>query len=110
MLAGDIQLWGDSDILTNINSGEGEGGNINLTADSIVVFDDSDIFVFAEDGQGGNITLDIPAFFAEILPSILCQKVIPKPWKIILVSILMLQGRFRGGDYSRCQFHSKQSQ
>jgi large exoprotein involved in heme utilization and adhesion len=63
--AGDIQLRGDSDIRTDINSGEGGGGNINLTADSIIAFDDSDIFAFAADGKGGNIILDTPAYFAE---------------------------------------------
>jgi filamentous hemagglutinin family protein len=41
------------------------GGNINIIADSIIAFDDSDIFAFAADGQGGNITLDTPAYFAE---------------------------------------------
>jgi filamentous hemagglutinin family protein len=39
------------------------GGNIDITADSILAFDDSDIFAFARDGKGGNITLDTPAYF-----------------------------------------------
>lgn len=63
--AGDIQLRGNSDFTTNIFSGEGSGGNINITADSIIAFDDSDIFASAPEGQGGDITLDTPAFFAE---------------------------------------------
>jgi filamentous hemagglutinin family protein len=63
--AGDIKLRGNSDITTNIFSGTGSGGNINITADSIIAFDDSDIFAFAADGQGGNITLDTPAYFGE---------------------------------------------
>ena len=63
--AGNIQLRGDSDITTDIDSGEGSGGNIAINADSVIAFDDSDIFAFAADGQGGNITLDTPAFFAE---------------------------------------------
>jgi filamentous hemagglutinin family protein len=63
--AGDIQLRGDSDITTNIFSGEGSGGNIDIKADSVIAFDDSDIFASAPEGQGGNINLDTPAFFAE---------------------------------------------
>ena len=63
--AGDIQLRGDSDILTNVNNGADNGGNITLTANSIIAFDDSDIFAFAADGQGGDITLKTPVYFAE---------------------------------------------
>ncbi|MGB7442004.1 MAG: S-layer family protein [Coleofasciculaceae cyanobacterium] len=63
--AGDIRLWGDSDITTSVFSGAGGGGNIILTADSILAFDDSDILAFARDGQGGDIFLDTPAFFGE---------------------------------------------
>ncbi|MFN6540603.1 MAG: hypothetical protein RM021_030260 [Nostoc sp. EkiNYC01] len=60
--AGDIRLWGNSDISTNVFSGVG-GGDITLTADSILAFHDSDILAFARDGKGGNITLNTPAFF-----------------------------------------------
>ena len=63
--ASDITLRNDSDISTLASQNFGEGGNITLTADSIIAFDDSDIFAFAADGQGGNITLNTPAFFAE---------------------------------------------
>jgi filamentous hemagglutinin family protein len=54
----------DSNISTqaSINA---NGGNIDITADGVIAFDDSDIFAFAADGQGGNITLDTPAYFAE---------------------------------------------
>ncbi len=65
LAAGNISLKGNTDISTNVNNGEDNGGNITLTADSIFAFDDSDIFAFAADGQGGNITLNTPAFFAE---------------------------------------------
>ena len=58
-------LLRNSDLQTNVFSGAGGGGNINLTANSIVGFDDSDILSFARDGRGGNITLDTPAFFSE---------------------------------------------
>ena len=60
-----IQLRGDSDISTNISSGTGSGGNIEITANSIIAFDDSDIFAFAAGGAGGDITLDTESFFAE---------------------------------------------
>jgi large exoprotein involved in heme utilization and adhesion len=60
-----IRLWGDSDITTNVNQGADDGGNIYLKADSILVFDDSDILAYAENGRGGDITLDTPTFFGE---------------------------------------------
>jgi large exoprotein involved in heme utilization and adhesion len=63
--AGDIRLFGDSDIRSNVAFGTDKGGNINLTADSILAFDDSDILAFARDGRGGDITLNTPAFFGE---------------------------------------------
>lgn len=63
--AGSIRLNGSSDIRTNVNSGANSGGNITLRASSILAFDDSDILAFAQDGQGGNINLDTPAFFGE---------------------------------------------
>ncbi|MEO0409442.1 MAG: hypothetical protein AAF289_19030, partial [Cyanobacteria bacterium P01_A01_bin.135] len=63
--AGDIQLVGDSDIQTFVQGGSQGGGDITLTADSIIAFDDSDILAFAADGQGGDITLNTPAFFGE---------------------------------------------
>jgi filamentous hemagglutinin family protein len=62
--AGNIRLTGNSNILTNVNSGSGGGGNLTLSADSIVTFDDSDILASSRDGVGGNITLDTDAFFA----------------------------------------------
>ena len=61
--AGDIRLKGDSNIQTDVENGAGGGGNITLTADSIVAFDDSDIFSFSADGRGGNITLNTDTFF-----------------------------------------------
>ena len=60
--AGNIRLFGDSDITTDVFSGVGGGGNITLKADSVVAFDDSDILAFSVDGSGGNITLNTPAF------------------------------------------------
>ncbi|NEO44540.1 MAG: S-layer family protein, partial [Moorea sp. SIO4A3] len=60
-----IHLFGDSDIRTNVFTGDGGGGNIKLTANSIIAFDDSDILAFARDGKGGDIKLNTPAFFGE---------------------------------------------
>uniref|UniRef100_A0A0C1RHX9 Filamentous haemagglutinin FhaB/tRNA nuclease CdiA-like TPS domain-containing protein n=1 Tax=Tolypothrix bouteillei VB521301 TaxID=1479485 RepID=A0A0C1RHX9_9CYAN len=59
-----VCLRGDSDIRTDVASGQNQGGNITITADSIIAFDDSDILAFARDGRGGNITLNTRAFFA----------------------------------------------
>ena len=63
--AGDIRLFGDSDIISNVASGADNGGNIDLEAGSILAFDDSDILAFARDGRGGDITFNTSAFFGE---------------------------------------------
>ncbi|WAL61470.1 two-partner secretion domain-containing protein [Thermocoleostomius sinensis] len=56
-----IQLYGDSDIRTNSSV---DGGNITLSASSILAFDDSDI-IAAAGNQGGDITLNTAAYFGE---------------------------------------------
>ncbi|MGV2827545.1 hypothetical protein [Myxosarcina sp. GI1(2024)] len=58
-------LLKNTNVASSVFLGANNGGNIQITADSIIAFDDSDILAFAADGQGGNITLDTPAFFAE---------------------------------------------
>ena len=63
--AKNINLRGDGDIFTSVNSGIGSGGDIAIDANSIIAFDDSDIFTFAVGGQGGNINLITNSFFAE---------------------------------------------
>lgn len=63
--AGDMRLFGDSDITTSVFSGAGGGGDIFIIAKSILAFDDSDILAFARDGKGGNLFLLTPAFFGE---------------------------------------------
>ncbi|NEQ97093.1 MAG: filamentous hemagglutinin N-terminal domain-containing protein [Cyanothece sp. SIO2G6] len=60
-----MRLEGNGDIQTNVRSGPEGGGNIILSADSILAFEDSDILAFADEGQGGDITLDTIAFFGE---------------------------------------------
>jgi large exoprotein involved in heme utilization and adhesion len=61
--AGEIRLFGDSDITTFVNDGADNGGNITITTDSLIAFADSDILAFARDGRGGDITFETPIFF-----------------------------------------------
>ncbi len=61
--ARNIRLRGNSDIRTNVSSGASGGGNITLTANSIIAFDDSDILAFARDGKGGDVIFNTLAFF-----------------------------------------------
>ena len=63
--AGDVRLFDDSVIRTDVASGADNSGAITLTADSILAFDDSDILSFAQNGRGGDITFNTPAFFGE---------------------------------------------
>ncbi|MFG6107104.1 S-layer family protein [Leptothoe sp. EHU-05/26/07-4] len=65
ILADNIFLFGDSDITSAVRSGVDDGGNITLVADALVAFDDSDILAFAADGRGGDIDLSRTAFFGE---------------------------------------------
>lgn len=59
----EMRLQEDSDIQTRVGeNGSGDGGDIAITANSIIAFDDSDIITEAPN-QGGNITLNTPAFF-----------------------------------------------
>ena len=61
--ASSIRLEGDSDIQTDVASGDGNGGNIELSANSIIAFDDSDILANAQTGSGGRINLRTAGFF-----------------------------------------------
>jgi filamentous hemagglutinin family protein len=57
-----ILLRNNSNIKTQVISGAGNSGSITLTAPSgIVLLEDSDILAFAQDGRGGNITLNTQA-------------------------------------------------
>ncbi|MFL9456160.1 MULTISPECIES: two-partner secretion domain-containing protein [Nostocales] len=62
-----ITLRNDSDIRTELSSGNGKGGNIFLTADTIITLEDSDILAFAPEGQGGNIAFNTRAVFNDSL-------------------------------------------
>ncbi|MHC5856008.1 two-partner secretion domain-containing protein [Nostoc sp.] len=65
--AENIRLFGNSDIRTNVFSGAGGGGNITLTANSIIALNDSDILSFARDGKGGDIRFNTRAFLSSPL-------------------------------------------
>ncbi|MEC4815924.1 MAG: filamentous hemagglutinin N-terminal domain-containing protein [Scytonema sp. PMC 1069.18] len=62
--AENIRLFGDTNIRTNVFTGAGGGGNITLTANSIIALNDSDIFSFARDGKGGDIRFNTRAFLS----------------------------------------------
>ncbi|BAY60396.1 filamentous hemagglutinin-like protein [Calothrix brevissima NIES-22] len=64
LTAENIRLFDNSDIRTNVFSGAGGGGNITLTANSIIALNDSDILSFARDGKGGDITFYTSIFFS----------------------------------------------
>lgn len=61
-----ISLFGDSNLATFASFGEGRGGDVIIDANAVLAFDDSDIFAFAQNGQGGNVNLEnVTAFFGE---------------------------------------------
>lgn len=62
-----IRLRNNSDIRTNLSTGQGSGGNIFLSGNAIIALEDSDIFAFAPEGQGGNITFNTRAFLSNPL-------------------------------------------
>jgi filamentous hemagglutinin family protein len=61
----DVLLLRNNSPITTSAGGTGNGGNIYIKAGSILAFDDSDILAYAENGRGGDITLDTRAFFGE---------------------------------------------
>ncbi|NEO99370.1 MAG: hypothetical protein F6K58_11945, partial [Symploca sp. SIO2E9] len=65
--AGTIFLFDDSDIQTFVNSGAEDGGNITITANALVALDDSDILAFSVDGRGGAIDLSQTTLFSQNL-------------------------------------------
>ncbi|MBW4613532.1 MAG: S-layer family protein [Desmonostoc vinosum HA7617-LM4] len=65
--ARNINLRNNTDIRTNLSTGIGRGGNIFLTADTIIALEDSDILAFAPEGQGGNITFNTRVLFSDSL-------------------------------------------
>ncbi|BAY75606.1 filamentous hemagglutinin-like protein [Nostoc linckia NIES-25] len=65
--ARNISLRNNSDIRTDLSTGQATGGDISLNADTIIALEDSDILAFAPEGQGGNITFKTPALFSDSL-------------------------------------------
>ena len=57
LLAGHIEI-SDGAIITALNQGEGNAGNIQLIVDSIALSDQGNISASTVSGQGGNITLN----------------------------------------------------
>ncbi|WP_414567351.1 filamentous hemagglutinin N-terminal domain-containing protein [Nostoc sp. CCY 9925] len=67
--AKNISLRNNSDIRTDLSTGQANGGNINLNANTIIALEDSDILAFAPEGQGGNITFNTRALLTAPLYS-----------------------------------------
>jgi len=65
--AANIRLFENSDITTFVGTGTGGGGNIALTANTILALDDSDILSFSGSGKGGDITFNTAGFFSQPL-------------------------------------------
>lgn len=63
---GDIALFQGSRLTANVFGGTGGGGDISTTSLTFVALDDSDILAFADEGDGGNITIQAPVFLADI--------------------------------------------
>ncbi|WP_244917922.1 two-partner secretion domain-containing protein [Nostoc linckia] len=62
-----IRLRNNSDIRTDLSTGQRSGGNIFLSADTIIALEDSDILAFASEGQGGDIIFSTRALFSDAL-------------------------------------------
>ncbi|RCJ18696.1 filamentous hemagglutinin [Nostoc sp. ATCC 43529] len=67
--ARNIILRNNSDIRTDLSTGQANGGNINLNANTIIALEDSDILAFAPEGQGGNIIFNTRALLTSPLYS-----------------------------------------
>ena len=61
--ASEIFLRNNSLISTDVFDGNGGGGDINITADIIAGFEDSDITANAVEGKGGNINITTQGLF-----------------------------------------------
>jgi filamentous hemagglutinin family protein len=62
-----ILLTGSSPILSQVSTGSGGGGSIDITAsERFYAFLDSDILANAQDGRGGRIQIDAPVFLADL--------------------------------------------
>ncbi|SLM30671.1 exported hypothetical protein [Desulfamplus magnetovallimortis] len=60
--SGSIQLIDKNQITSQVKTGENSGGDIHMTADSIVALNGIEINASAEDGKGGNIIMDTDVY------------------------------------------------
>ncbi|MEM9156702.1 MAG: hypothetical protein AAGB13_16995 [Cyanobacteria bacterium P01_F01_bin.33] len=66
VLVGDINLLQGSRLTASVFGGTGGGGDISTASLTFVALDDSDILAFADEGDGGNITIQAPVFLADV--------------------------------------------
>ncbi|MEM6446591.1 MAG: hypothetical protein AAF704_08525, partial [Cyanobacteria bacterium P01_D01_bin.123] len=66
VLVGDINLFQGSRLTASVFGGTGGGGDISTASLTFVALDDSDILAFADEGDGGNITIQAPVFLADV--------------------------------------------
>ncbi|WP_216351191.1 filamentous hemagglutinin N-terminal domain-containing protein [Leptolyngbya sp. 'hensonii'] len=64
--AKDIRLRNSSPIISSVFDGTGNGGSILIQSYVFLALEDSDILANAEFGDGGQITINAPAFVADI--------------------------------------------
>ncbi|MBF0487898.1 MAG: filamentous hemagglutinin N-terminal domain-containing protein [Nitrospirae bacterium] len=61
--AADIRLYDDSSITSNVSKGKDKGGNITITAGTLCLLDSSAISADADIGYGGDITINAGTVF-----------------------------------------------
>lgn len=67
--ANDIKLRNSSPISTSVANSTGGGGDIDIKSGSFIALEDSDILANADEGPGGNITINSPVFLADLFSS-----------------------------------------
>lgn len=65
----DIELRNSSSISTSVANSTGGGGDIDIKSGSFIALEDSDILANADEGPGGNITINSPVFLADLFSS-----------------------------------------
>jgi large exoprotein involved in heme utilization and adhesion len=67
--ARDIELRNSSLVSTSVAQSSGGGGGIKIHSGSFIALEDSDILANADEGPGGNITINSPVFLADLFSS-----------------------------------------
>ncbi|MGF1527636.1 MAG: filamentous hemagglutinin N-terminal domain-containing protein [Candidatus Competibacterales bacterium] len=62
VVAPSVRLDNNSQVSASVFEGAEGGGNIAISADTLIAFDDSDIIARADQGLGGNIAIDAELF------------------------------------------------